>query len=373
MLGDLSALIDDLYQERHNGRTPRKKIVFLIGNGIDAIANILNEKQAQAEAKSRNIPSTPENKEFTEFRWRLFEYARYYSTNTLPTFAHACIFRMIADKICRDVITTNYDMFFDSIWAKHPELKVIQNPIADRDEYLWEEYYSPDKSATGKPRYLKIHGSLSHIVFRNAKDPLSFQLFRLPRFIVPTNYPNLQEAYGVEHMTPSLNYEAVVHTGTTFAAPETLKQQFEPFIDWSYNNDRVLFNREIEFAKKIFANPKKIAAVIMIGFRGYYNFENPSDPWNEELIPSLVALLDKGFNDIYMAVHQKQYKLKDEPSSKFMSNLISKGRCFAYTTAEEFMGSLCTKSKHFPIDYAKQDYALWRHYYFPRKGELIHA
>jgi hypothetical protein len=160
MIDELGRIIDRLYGQKLSGRRPAKRLVFLIGSGIRRVCNILNDGQVAIEAQRRGYSTNPRSRSFQEFKWRLFEYARFHTANTLPTFAHACVSQMMVDGVCRDLITTNYDLFFDSIWEKHPDWGVKQNPLAKSGEFCWAGYYSARIAARNKPRYWKIHGSL---------------------------------------------------------------------------------------------------------------------------------------------------------------------------------------------------------------------
>ncbi|MCF8083471.1 MAG: SIR2 family protein [Deltaproteobacteria bacterium] len=281
---------------------------------------------------------------------------------------------MVTDKICRDVITTNYDLFFDSVWAKYPDLNIVQNPVAHRDEFLWDGYYSYRQKARGKPRYWKIHGSLSHVVFRAQTNLHNWQILRLPRFPISTNQPDLPKAFGAKCLAPFLGYESGIYPNTRFTHPYTLDPQFDPFIDWSYGSKRDLFRREIEGAKKVLKQRAQIAAVVIIGFRGYYNHKDPNDTWNEELVPILDGILNAGAPPVFMAIHEKQYAKIDEPTSQFMKRLENIDRCRSYKKVRHFLEALLYKySKYFPYRSVGSEYAIWRTHWFLSMKEPKHA
>jgi hypothetical protein len=373
MLDQLGKIIDSIYARIVSARAPNKRLIFVVGNGIRQVSNILNDDQVKVLASKRNyIPGTVA---YREFKWRLFEYARYHTANSLPSRAHCYIQRLIADYACSDLITTNYDLFFDSIWRKFPSLAVATNPVAADHEYLWDGYYSWRKRSRRPRRYWKIHGSLSHGVFRSKKPyPTSYMLVGLPRCAIGTNQPNIAAAYGLDTTSPFLGYEALEFPGTNFPDHNRLDATFEPFIDWTYGNDRTLFTREIAEAKKVLRNTRSTAAIVLIGFRGYHNPSNPHDPWNEELVPVLQDLIKSGFDKIFMAVHQNQAAKLGDSTSQFMTERFSAGRGVSFADAGAFMEELVMKhTSHFPYLLVDAEFEKWANYYYLTTPERAHV
>jgi len=372
-LGDAARIVDDLYAEkRRTGRSPRKKLVVIVGNGIRRIANILNDDSVKQEARKRRIRFR--SRAFQEFKWRLFEYARYYTAYSLPTLGHAVIHRLVKDGICRDVITTNYDLCFDAIWSKYPNLGVHTNPVLAPDEYNWDGYYSPANIPALAPRYWKIHGSLDYVVFRERIRGPRLQIHRLPRFPISSNQPDLAKAFKLNGLAPFLGYESSCHPATAIGAPSHLEPTFVPFIDWTFDNIRDLFDREISAVKAIIQNTNEVAAVLLVGFRGYYNNLDSSDPWNEELVPVLDDLQSKGNIPLLMAVHNNQYSQRSDPESWFMRRLISAGSCEHFDAPEQFVEALFRdNSQRFPFGYAKGTHSIWRSHYFLTMSEGRHV
>jgi hypothetical protein len=376
MPAQLGSIIDQLYREKQSGLISKRKIVFLVGSGIRHICNILNDDQIKKEITKRPyINKDPKSQSFQEFRWRLFEYARYYTANALPTFAHACIFQMIKDGLCRDLITTNYDLFFDAIWEKYPELGVKQNPVCNQGDYHWDGYYSYKKHPRGKPRYWKIHGSLSHIVFQGRNPSVKPQIHRLPRFACSTNQPDLAKYYGDKCLAPFMGFETSQYRLTKFTHPYLLQSQFEPFIDWTFGNKRSLFDCETRSASRILKDEKNVAAIVIIGFRGYYNDADIIDPWNEELVPVLTKVLDAGKIEVFIALHKYQYQRSNEPTSGFARRLIKDSRCFVYDDVSKFIQALLNPPNcHlFPFETVKNEFDIWRNYWFINMKEQLHG
>ena len=113
MVSPLGRIVDDLYDQLRSGKKVKKQIVFVVGNGIHPVNNILNDTELRKKARPGMTVS-----EFEAFKWRHFELARYWTANALPSFAHFCIRQLVADGLCKDIVTTNYDLFFDVLWAR---------------------------------------------------------------------------------------------------------------------------------------------------------------------------------------------------------------------------------------------------------------
>src|SRR5206468_3740374 len=92
--------------------------------------------------------------------------------------------------------------------------------------------------------------------------------------------------------------------------------------------------------RRVLLNRTAIKAIILVGFRGYYNAADPNDPWNEELVPTLNDLINSGFNEIFMAVHEKQAAKRNEPTSGLMAERFASGKAVSYADAGGFMREL---------------------------------
>lgn len=358
MLAALGRIIDDLYQQLRRGGRLKRRIVFVVGNGVHPVSNILNDAQLRAKAGAA-MPAD----EFEAFKWRHFEFARYWTSNALPSLAHCCIHKLVEDGLCTDVITTNYDLYFDTIWQRS-SFSIQQNPVLDSDEWPWEDYYTR-KKPSGSRRYWKVHGSLSHVAFASAATRPTVHLHRLPRFAISINTTELATAYRIESQAPFMGYEREHYVGTAFSSLADLRGPFLPFIDWTYANERSRFAREIAGAQAVLSNQRAIAAVVLVGFSGYYDDANAGDPWNEELVPALHALAANGFNEVHMAVQQKQFENVARPQYRLMRELNADGRCYVYKRAGDFATELFNNnSRRFPYDYT--DYAYrgrWKQWY----------
>ncbi len=368
-LARLGAIIDQLFVKHRRRAGLSKRLVFVVGNGIDNVNNIINDDGLRQKAGGR----FKKPRAFEAYKWRHFEYARYYTSNTLPSFAHCCIFKFVEAGLCRDVITTNYDMFFDTIWRRFGTVGIRQNPVLDPGEYDWEDYYAVKSETVSNPSYWKIHGSLSHVCFQPRDPDGQPHLHRLPRFAISGNDDRLARSFKIPTQAPCLEFESKRFHATTFTHPSQLKPSFSPFIDWTYANDRARFAREISAAKAVLRKPRNIAALILIGFSGYFNEADGSDPWNEELVPDVLRLHEDGFPNIFMAVHNQQYARIAKAPYGLMRRLSDVKRCWTYDLAGNFMREVVTThSQKFPSDYAHYEWERWKNTFMP-KGEMSHV
>jgi hypothetical protein len=365
---NLGRIIDGLITQKRGGRPLNRWLVFIIGNGIVSVDNIIDDNKLRSKAGPRY--KTP--KSFEAFKWRHFEYARYYSSTSLPSYAHYCVYKLVETGVCRDVITTNYDMFFDTIWGHSPTLQIHQNPVAETGEYSWEDYFSMRRRAAKGTRYWKIHGSLSHVCFGGRRGS-PHHLYKLPGFAISANDDSLAQKYRIPTQAPFMGFEIARYPKTSFADQSDLVGGFRPYIDWTWDNDRIRFRREIDGAKAVLASPAKIAAVVLVGFSGYFNDRNPKDPWNEELVPAIRNLRANGFRNIYMAVHENQIARISRPAYGLMREFEREKRCWSFRVSGDLIGDLVTKfSRKFPCDYAETEYTKWRRWYL-RMPEATHV
>ncbi len=360
----ISNIIDDLYREKEANNKLRKSVVFIVGNGIYPVNNILNDKSRNKIAKKKNIKLNLKEDRY-QFKWHLFQYAKYYTENYMPSFSHFFIFQLLNDGICKNVITTNYDMYFDSIWNKNPTLKILQNPILSKQEYDWEGYYS-SKSQKKDAAYWKIHGSLSHVIFKQKKLTEHKYIFKLPRFIVSSNSPTIQKTFRIERLLPCLDYEQKVFPNTMFNCNhKEYRKRFEPYIDWVFNNDRVLFKNEIQRALKILKKPSSIAAIILVGLSGFHS--PTSHPWNEELVEELSGLHRNGFDKIFMAVHEKQFLKINGRNYGFMKKMYLDNKCWVYKETSDFINGILSYSNKMRYSEFNDNYKKWQRWYLAGK------
>jgi len=376
MLNSLTGIIDQLYDEKRAGRSLKKHLVFIVGDKIFPVVNILNDKNVDEEATRRGYVKG--SREYEEFKWHLFEFARFYSANALPSYAHCFIRQLVADGLCSDVITTNYDLFFDGIWAKYPDLQVRLNPVRRSGESDWEGYYESKRKASKSPRFWKLHGSLSHVAFLTNPGMPPIQLARLPQFAIATNYPDIAKAYKIDHTVAfSQAFKAELYPKTPYPRYDQIDKMFHPFIDWTFQNDRSVFSREIEAVKDLLspARISEIAAIIIVGFRGRFDTSDPSHRWNEEIVPPILELLKIGYDKIFMAVHEDHLKIEKGKRHLFelIRRLHAAKKCYSFQESKEFIDAVLAISGHFPLDAMLNEYRKWANYWYLPMKEVPHV
>ena len=289
----------------------------------------------------------------------------------MPSFTHCCIWKIVNDGLCDNVITTNYDMFFDSIWTKYPNLRVLMNPVLRRGEFNWEGYFS-SASKTPATNYWKLHGSLSHIAFKFGGTGTKSHIFKLPRFMVSSNEPETKSYFSLKHSLPFLGYEAERHPKTHFYLTESQDDHFIPFIDWSFSNDRTPFEREIKWAQSKIKQVDSIAAILIIGFSGY--FDPKRSPRNEEIVEGLNALLNSGFDKMFMVVSKKQYGRTKDPPYGLMRRLRRSGHCWKFEdSSDDFIEDFfLTYSDYFPFLSVRREFLKTWPRWFLVQPESIH-
>ena len=114
-LARLGAIIDQLFVKHRRRAGLSKRLVFVVGNGIDNVNNIINDDGLRQKAGGR----FKKPRAFEAYKWRHFEYARYYTSNTLPSFAHCCIFKFVEAGLCRAVLANFNTLVF--LRTREPE------------------------------------------------------------------------------------------------------------------------------------------------------------------------------------------------------------------------------------------------------------
>ena len=361
----ISCIIDDIYYSTKHNR-PSKKVIFIIGDKIQVVENILNDKEADKKAKKLGYKKG--SREYKEFRWRLLEAARFCTSNYLPSYSHCCIARLIKDTICSDLITTNYDQYFDEIWRRE-QVKISRNPVLSRGEYDQEGFYSSRRKKRCA-RYWKIHGTLSHVHFPISLHSEQAHLAKLPNLVMSSNYPTMALKDGLEKATSIAyhkGYEIDTHRKSGLPKPEDLSWTPKHFIDWSLKC-KVPFSREIQGASNVLSLANvmdNIAAIIIVGFRVRFDPTDPGHPYNEEIAPYLIELLDEGYTDIYAGIHTDHFNDIDLPKSYLLKRLTVMDNTFHYgTESRHFFDKIIIGSKYFPRYKAKSMYDRWSNYWY---------
>ena len=369
MLSQLTEVVDGLYDLVRKKIPLKGSVIILVGNGIDQVNNILYHDTLEKRALDKGITDPDE---LETFKWEHYEFARYYTANSLPSLAHCIIHRLVQDGLCQHVITTNYDMFFDEIWRRNPSTGIARNPLRHPDEWHHEEYYS---TKTGTAGYWKIHGSLSHVVFQDSSSESNHAILKLPKFAISVNHSNIASLYNLPNQAPCLGYEKAFFPASGFAKHADLSPRFQPYIDWTFRNNRDLFAREISSATDILRHATKDDVLFLVGFSGYYNDSDESDTWNEELVPTIKDYIKRHPDNVFMAVHEEQAKAMKKKPGKYslMEHLRKNNRCVQYNFAGEFMHDLMALCDSFPLDEVLLEYEYWKNNFYLDLKETEHG
>ncbi len=349
VLSGISDLMSAMYETKAVAN--QKKLLFIIGDGLFPIKSIIHETRLLKDfQKIHGSLYTADSPEFIEYKWRIYEYARFYTANHHPTLAHSCVLQLARDGFVDSIVTTNYDMMIDSLLSKCPDLDIAKNPVLAQYEYPFEDYYSSSNMRENSVAYWKIHGSLDHVVFRKSDDLTKFHLHKLPRFPVSSNLTDEIGRTEPKLYIPYLGWERDFFVDTTFHDERELDTVFSHHIDWNYNNDRRPFNREIESVKEILKSSDDLAGIVLLGFKGYYNTTNPNDPNNEEIVPLLLDIAEQSKTDIYMIVTRRQYS-DPRPVKPLIEELKRQSRCYASWDISYTIGEILDNGI-FPFDEA---------------------
>lgn len=288
---------------KHKGR----KLVFIIGNGFHPVDSILREEDFQAAVNKRygkKAVASWKRERFDQERWKYLEYTRFVTKNITPSLSYFLLNYVINERQVKAVITSNYDLYFNSIFDrtnKSPDAYCFNPAIGDGD-YDWEGYYSKKTAAKADAvRIFKIHGSLSHAVFRDCRR-LNNQLhiFRLPSFIVGFDTGQIRRQYKVKYLHDYLGHVGIKCGDITLIDDEKQTGYYVHYMDWATkhlsaagSSYRDFFSKEIEGAKAELADTANVGAVVIIGFTGYYDPANPRDEYNEELSPVIETLVPR--------------------------------------------------------------------------------
>jgi hypothetical protein len=315
----LAKLLADISQGRING-----KIKIVVGDGFYSQLGIKSRQIIISDAQSQGkIVDTDIEKDST--CWRVYEVYRWRSGNVLPPRRYFFLHHLVTLGLVNAIITTNYDLFLDSIFIKD---KILQghtlNPLINDVDCNWDEFYNKITDIATKLRLWKIHGSFSHSSFMKYSSS-SCHIFKLPRFLV--GYPMIDPS--IEHGLPSHDHLGPVNHPCVEIASNSLDNcqcsRLAHFIDMNFARDR--FNRVID-AAIVDLKASDTAAVVAIGFTGYFDSSSPGDTKNEEIVPHLIEISRRVPVYAILAPHQNPndshlYKMLDPYGNSMKGDLDS--------------------------------------------------
>lgn len=298
------------------------KLILIVGGGIQKV----NQLQTRNRIRELNgLPPTPEyTRDEDSLVWPYYESARYHSFNTVPAAAYYYIYKLIQAKYVDSIISTNYDLFLESIFQKCNLISLTKlNPIRNKGEDDQEQYFSLKlKSAETKISFYKMHGSFSHIIFDSCRT-----LFRCPNFISPYPVDNSEyNLYSLFHFHMNNTANGRIGKKTHIS----IRENCIPVGHYIDNNfsDRSLFLKEIEAAKMQLKSTKNIAGILLIGFRGWTAANGEDETWNEEIVEDIEDHLFNGIPVIqFLSPEQgeKEKTLLSDIILKNKSGLLLKG------------------------------------------------
>ena len=264
--------IASIMSEIHKGTRPGS-IKFIFGDGFYPHTAIRSRDKIieQRLSQGKNISNVTEEDKLC---WKLYDTYRIFSANHLPPLVYYYIHYLCRNTNVSSLISTNYDLRFDSIFAQDPlPQAIVLNPIINDGDDSGDDFYGKISDATTKLRYWKIHGSFSHISFIDSVCGFN-HIYKLPHPRVNLIYAD--KAIQYDNFFQSLNLRCSCN-------------RMAHLIDMNFH--RTAFSRVIDGAISDL-NSSDTGIVIIIGFTGRYDTLNPTHPWNEELVPHLINLSD---------------------------------------------------------------------------------
>lgn len=326
----------------------KNKLFLIIGNGIDPIHEInIPQKIVRQEQRKENRKAKKEGRkpkkigesaeEIHRICWKNFEYVRLFTSNALPIFAYFLIWYLGEEGIVDNILTTNYDQFFDSIYQKILSKRNLAiNPILGKEEYDWQGYYSARQISNKAIKLYQVHGSLSHVIFLDCVKNLHPHIFRLPTFLMGFNTTDIRLKYPVKLLHFSLNYLNRIYKGLPSIMCSGDTGYYVHFVD-TWFKDKKFFQREIDEALKSLINPKHIEAILSVGFTG-----SPK----EELIEPIKRIVKDKKVPFFYAISQEQEKRILLKKDYLYHDIIhySPDRFEVFSNGSDFLTDLLGKS-----------------------------
>jgi hypothetical protein len=196
--------------------------------------------------------------------WSQYEYSRLFSRNVLPPQSYYFVARLCAAGVVRSILTTNYDSYLMSIFARDRSLpKIIINPVLPRGGTANKNYRN--RRQPYKLGIFFLHGSFEWAQFKDCGC-----MRPLPSWAVGTNLWRVADSWGGVFFHDYYKGHSPRPTGAA-----------QHFIDWNLES-RDPFALEIEAAQKeIDWAVSHGGVLLLLGFMGTYCPRLPS--WHEEL------------------------------------------------------------------------------------------
>ncbi len=169
-------------------------------------------------------------------RWKHLEYSRFWTLNNTPPLGYFLLHYLAKNNAIRTIITTNYDLFLNSIFSRFDcAQKTYFNPAINEHEFNWEEYYSTKKITDKNTlKIFKIHGSLTHVVFRKCYDNQNHShIFKLPSFLIGFDTSQLRKMFNLKYLHNYLGHEGVKYNEPSLINDNAATGYYVHYIDWA--------------------------------------------------------------------------------------------------------------------------------------------
>lgn len=218
--------------------------------------------------------------------WNRCERCRVFSMLGYPPEQHYALWLLVNKKMVDVVVTTNYDCLLEATLAGRDGISTTVNPVLHDDCTAFTSY------CAHKPRahaplvtILKIHGTFSAAVSESDMHVV----------VLPS------------HPVPPLCRGQWWHYGAlSLASPGASFPSYRHFTDTNLAGDRSYFEELIKEADLLLTDKFKTAAILTLGFRGFYDFGNPENTRNEEMTPVILKALRAG-TPVFVVLTSEQY------------------------------------------------------------------
>ncbi len=307
-----------------SAKAANRKILVVVGDGIDPVL----ELHGLSPIKESDIshPRSGRLQAQDKSGWSRFEHTRHVTQNVEPNRSYQFIFHLARLQLVQAIITTNYDLTLNSLFSRLAmPLGVKINPILNPGEYEYGGYCSPQD-----PRALpiwKIHGSLSHVLFRKCKT-----IFPCPDFVLPFGPMDIVNEF--DHLISHIylpRHASCCSSKRSLRIRKSRCGHYVHVLDWKIPNFswHPLFRRIIQGAMAEFRRDPY--AILILGFKGFRGM--PGDPRHEE-INEEAEMCGRGIHWA-MFVSPIQYakirsgRLIDRPH-RHLWNLVNRERGFRF-------------------------------------------
>ena len=279
-----------------------KKLVFIIGNGFQPVDSIQKEEDFKDSVRTHYgadygaVTASWTDEDWDLERWKYLEYARFFTRNCTPSFGYYLLNYLIGKQHIKTIITTNYDLFLNSMFERtnKDQDSYCFNPAIRNTDFDWEGYYSKTTPSNHNAvKIFKIHGSLSHVVFRNClRHNNQLHIFRLPSFMLGFDTRPIRDEFSVKYLHDYLGHIGRRYRHTTLIDDASETGYYVHHIDWAVKclcagiGYRDFFSKEIEFAKSL---------GLKYYYLGYYIENNKSMSYKNRFFPNEKYIWESGF------------------------------------------------------------------------------